>query len=189
MSKLHADPKLYYLKKQGKYIFQPFGSQWWIKKKKNLTNGHKLQRQHSYGKEWGTEGGKARFYFKLTFIKHSKDAEGKLRITDSEPGAALESERMTRKTSPNCEGRRRWQGITWRTGARALCTGPRELHPTPTAFLTKGVDKLETMPRWTEASRWLGNPQSVLWNMEKYSYESSHGSHASLWTKPWSSIF
>lgn len=53
-----------------------------------------------------SEGGKARFYFKLTFIKHSKDAEGKLRMTDSEPGAALQRRRMTRKTGTNCEGRR-----------------------------------------------------------------------------------
>lgn len=185
MSKLHADPKLYCLKKQGKYIFQPFGSQWWIKK--ILSNGHKLQRQHSYGKEWGSEGGKARFYFKLTFIKHSKDAEGKLRMTDSEPGAALQSKGLRRKTSANCEGRRKWKGITWRTGGEspvhgAMRTTPRSL----TAFLTKDVDKLETRPRWTEASDgWeIRKAYSGTW---KRSYESSHGSRASLWTKPWSS--
>lgn len=76
-----------------------------MKDKKYFSNDLKLQRQYSYRKKGGTEGERVSFYSKLTFIQHSEDAEGKLKMTDSKLGAALQSERMTRKTSANCEGR------------------------------------------------------------------------------------
>lgn len=164
MSKLHADPKLYCLKKQGKYIFQPFGSQWWIKK--ILSNGRKLQRQHSYGKEWGSEGGKARFYFKLTFIKHSKDAEGKLRMTDSEPGAALQSKGLRRKTSANYEGRRKWKGITWRTGGESPVHRAMRTTPRSDSLPHQRCRQIGNQAQVNRSIRWLGNSQSILWNME-----------------------
>lgn len=61
-----------------------------MKDKNYSSDGLELQRQCSYRKKGGRVGSRARFYSKLTFIKHSKDAEGKLRMTaDSKLGAAL----------------------------------------------------------------------------------------------------
>lgn len=61
-----------------------------MKDKNYSSSGLELQRQCSYREKGGSVGSMARFYSKLTFIKHSENAEGKLRMTaDSKLDAAL----------------------------------------------------------------------------------------------------